>query len=101
MIGELRKKWYRKMFQTKFPNNLCEYGYSHTSQIMCSREIHFRYLHRITPTKNILGEPPDILDYLDFDFSDKVWFKQDSGIGDTRLGHCLGVTERITFLMIY
>ena len=32
------------------------------------------------PPKALTGDTPDISQYLDFDFYDQVWFKEDAGL---------------------
>ena len=68
---------------------------------MCRATSQSIYLIRRTPIGNIIEETPDISEYLYFDFYYRVWFKQDSGIGKTRLGSWLGVAESTVFLMRY
>ena len=41
--------------------------------------------------ENITGEIEDISDYLDFGFYDRVWFHENSGLGEQGLGLWLGV----------
>ena len=68
---------------------------------MCRTASHSGYLNGITTTKHILGETPDISEYPDLNFYNGVWFKQDSGLGKTRLGRWIGVSDIIGFLMSY
>ena len=60
-----------------------------------------RDLNGRTPIDHILGETPDISEYLDFDLYDRFWFKQASEIGETRLGRWLGVADNTGYLMSY
>ena len=46
-------------------------------------------------------ETPDISKYLDFGFYDRVWFKEDAGLVDTKLGRFLRVSHHIGSLMSY
>ena len=43
------------------------------------------------PLDNITGETEDISDYLDFGFYDRVWFHENSELGERGLGRWLGV----------
>ena len=43
------------------------------------------------PSVNITGETEDISDYLDFEFYDRFWFHENSGIGEQGIGRWLGV----------
>ena len=54
-----------------------------------------------TPLEALTGETPEISQYLDFGFYDQVWFKEDAGLGDTKLGRLFGVSHYIGFLMSY
>ena len=49
----------------------------------------------------LTGETPDISQYLDFGFYDWVWFKEDAGLGENKLGRFLGVSHHIGSLMNY
>ena len=42
-------------------------------------------------SKHLTGETPDISQYLDFGFYDRFWFKEDPGLGETKLARFLGV----------
>ena len=42
---------------------------------------------------------PDISQYLDFGFYDQVWFKEDVGMGETKLARFLGVSHQFVYLM--
>lgn len=54
-----------------------------------------------TPLEALTGETPDISQYLDFGFYDRVWFKEDAGLGEVKLGRFLGVSHDIGSLMSY
>ena len=44
---------------------------------------------------------PDISYYLDFGFYDRFWFKEDAGIGETKLARFLGVSHQVGYLTRY
>ncbi len=54
-----------------------------------------------TPIEAVLGETPDMSEYLDFGFYDWVWFKRDAGIGDIEIGKWLGISKSTGSLMSY
>ena len=54
-----------------------------------------------TPMEALTGETPNISQYLDFFFYVRVWFKEDAGIGETKLGRFLGFSHHIGSLMSY
>ncbi len=43
----------------------------------------------------------DISEYLDFGFYDWVWFRENAGLGETKLGRWMGVSHRIGTLMSF
>jgi hypothetical protein len=51
--------------------------------------------------EQITGETPDISEYLDFGFYDWVWYKDNAGIGENKIGRWLGVSHRVGNLMSY
>ena len=44
---------------------------------------------------------PDISQYLDFGFYERVCFKDDAGLGKTELGRFLGVSHHVGSIMSY
>ena len=54
-----------------------------------------------TPIEMLTGETPDISEYLDFGFYDRVVFKQNAGLGEAKLGRWLGVSHKVGQLMSY
>lgn len=101
MIREVRKKWYRTMFKTNCPKRLWTYGVPYVCALMRMTASHTGRLQGRTPTEAILGETPDISEYLDFGFYDWVWFKRDAGIGEIEIGKWLGVSKSTGSLMSY
>ena len=53
------------------------------------------------PLEKITGESVDITEYLDFGFYDWIWFKDNAGLGETKLGRWLGVSHRVGTLMSF
>ena len=54
-----------------------------------------------TPLEALTGETPDISQYLDFEFYDQFWFKEDAGLGETKLERFLGVSHQVGSLISY
>ena len=54
-----------------------------------------------TSLEALTWEMSDISQYLDFRFYDRVWFKEDTGIGETKLGIFLGLSHHGRSLMSY
>ena len=55
--------------------------------------------------KNLLelmtGETPYISDFLDFVWYDRVWFKEDAGLGETQIISFLGPLHKVVSLIVY
>ena len=100
-IQELRQRWYRAMFKTCCPRALWSYGILYVSNITQITASFAADLQRRTPLEALTGETPDISQYLDFGFYDRVWFKEDAGLGETKLGRFLGVSHYIVSLVSY
>ena len=49
----------------------------------------------------ITGESVDITEYLDFGFYDWIWFKDNAGLGETKMGRWLGVSHHVGPLMSF
>ena len=103
-IRELRRKWYRVMIRNKVPKELWDYGFRWVSETMSmthttagSRGIG----EGCIPLTQVTGETPDISEYLDFGFYDRVWFKDNAGTSPFEPGRWLGVSERIGRAMCY
>jgi hypothetical protein len=60
-----------------------------------------RGLNGRCPLERVTGESVDISEYLDFGFYDWVWYKENAGLGETKLGRWLGVSHRMGTLMSY
>ena len=101
VIRELRKKWYREMFHTYSPRGLWCYGYPYVAKIMHLTASTSGKLQGRTPLELIIGETPDISQYLYFGCYDRVWYKKDAGIGETKLGQFLGPSHKVGSLISY
>ena len=101
VIRELKRKWYRILYKTNCPLRLWDYGLQWTAEIMNVTASNSGNLNGRTPLELITGETPDISEFLDFGFYDRVWFKVNAGVGETQLGRFLGVSSRVGSLMSY
>jgi hypothetical protein len=101
VIREIRKRWYRYVFRTNCPRRLWNYGIPHVCAIMRMTASFAGRLQGRTPIEQLMGETPDISEYLDFGFYDLVWFKPDAGIGEIKIGRFLDVSHNIGSLMSY
>ena len=100
-IRELRKKWYRVMFRSGCPKELWGYGLPHIAKIMQRTASYSGTLDGRTPLEDLTGETPDISEYLDFGFYDWVWYKENAGIGESKLGKFIGISSNVGSLMSY
>ena len=101
VIRELRKKWFRAMLKKKVPRRLWDYGMRWVCDIMQRTASYSGTLEGRTPLEELTGETPDISEYLDFGFYDPVWYKENAGIGESKMGRWLGVSHRVRGLMSY
>ena len=53
------------------------------------------------PITKVTGETTDISEYLDFECYDKVWYRDNAGLDETKPGRWLGVAEHTGNLMCY
>ena len=54
-----------------------------------------------TPLKYMTKETPDISEYLYFGWYDRVWYKVDAGLGETKIGRFLKPSHQVGSLMRY
>ena len=101
VIRELRKRWYREVFRTYCPRRLWSYGYPFVAKIMQLTASNAGKLQGRTPLEYMTGETPDISEYLDFGWYDRVWYKENAGLGETKIGRFLGPSHRVGSLMSY
>ena len=100
VIQELRRKWYRVMVRKQVPVKLWDYGFQWVSEIQSLTYTEAGGINT-TPICEITGETPDISEYLDFGFYDKVMYHDNAGMGPRLPGRWLGVSHRTGNLMCY
>jgi hypothetical protein len=86
VIREVRKKWLRIMVKKKVPKRLWDYGFCWVCEIQNRTSNTARGFDGRCPLEKITGESVDITEYLDFGFYDWVWFKENAGLGETKIG---------------
>ena len=101
VIREIRKKWFRIMVKKRVPRCLWDYGLRWVCDIQNRTSNTSRGLDGRCPLERITGESVDISEYLDFGFFDRVWYKENAGLGETKMGRWLGVSHRVGSLMSY
>ena len=100
-IRETKKRWYRIMMKKSVPKRLWDFGLvwiSETGNLTVSSS---RYANGRTPLEIVTGETPDISEYTDFSFYDRVWFRSNGGITEPNIGRWLGVSHKVGPLMSY
>ena len=95
-IGELKKRWGNRMLKRKVPPRLWDYGLVYETNILNRIP---RGREQRTGIEIVTGETPDISEWLDFEFYDRVWYydqkKIESDGSGRRLARWLGVAHRV------
>ena len=100
-IREIRRRWYRLLFRTNCPSKLWCYGIPYVCSLMRLTASHSGRLNGRTPVEMLMGETPDISAYLDFGWYDWVWYKEDAGLGVSKIGRFIGVSPSTGDLLSY
>ena len=107
----------RTLLKASFETSRCD-GTGSNRRKTCQRScgilvypISVRLVMRSQPVPNTLVEglplnvslvkTPDISEYLDFGFHDWVTFRNNAGLGCSKIGRWLGVSHRVGQLMLY
>ena len=101
VIRELRKRWYRTMFRTNCPISLWQYGVPYIAKLMQHTATNAAGLEGRTPIEMVTGHTPDISQYLDFGWFDWVWYRDNAGYGEAKLGRFLGIASEMANIMTY
>jgi len=101
VIREVKKRWFRQMVKRKVPKRLWDYGMVWACEVMSLTSNSSFSLEGRTPMEQLTGETPDISEYLDFGFYDWIWYKDNAGLGENRIGRWLGVAHKVGNLMSY
>ena len=82
-IGELKKRWRSRMLKKKVPTRLWDYGLVYESNILNRIT---RGSQQRTGLEVVTGETPDISEWIDFEFYDRIWFydRKKMEMDDTR-----------------
>ena len=101
-IGELKKRYKQKMIKKGAPKRVWDFGFFHQSGVL-SRLAWGR--NGRTVIEEVTGNTPDISEWLDFDFYDRVWWldtKKPAMTDDNvTLGRWLGISHKIGSDMCY
>ena len=88
-------RWYRLQTKKNIPNRLWDYRISYVCETGNIIPTSSKYSKRGTPTECILGETPDISEYLDLGFYDWVMFRNNAGLENSEIGRWLGISHRV------
>ena len=101
VIREIRKKWFRVMTKKYVPKRLWDYGLRWVVEIMQRMASDAGTLHGRTGLEKVTGETPEISKYIDFGFYDPCWYKENAGMGETKMSWWLGVSQKTGSLMSF
>ena len=95
-IGELKKRWRNRMLKRKVPSRLWDYGLVYEANILNRIP---RGSQQRTGIEMVTGNTPDISEWIDFEFYDRVWYydqrKMEMNDSGRRLARWLGVAHRV------
>ena len=83
------------------PKRLWDYRLRWVVEIMQRTASNAGTLHRRTGLDKVTGETPEISEYIDFGFYDPCWYKENAGMGETKMGRWLGVSHKTRSLMSF
>ena len=89
------------MVKKRVPRCLWDYGLRWACDIQNRTFNSSRGLKGRCPLERITGESVNISEYLDFGFFNRVWYKENASLGETKIGRWLGVSHRVGSLMSY
>ena len=88
------------MLKDKVPERLWDYGLVWISEIGILSVSSSRYSSGRNSLEYIIGETPDISDYLDFTFYDWVSYRANEGLGELYIGRWLCVSPKLERLCL-
>ena len=83
------------MVRTYCPRQLRSYGYLYIAKIIQVKAIHAGRLQGRNSLELTTLETPDISENLDFGWYDIDSFKEDTGLGETQIGKCIGPLHKV------
>ena len=89
------------MTKKHVPKWLWDYGLRWVVEIMQRTASDAGTLHGRTGLEKVTGETPEISEYIDFGFYDPCWYKENAGMGETKMGRWLGVSHKTGSLMSF
>ena len=101
IVREIRKCWFCIMLKKKVPKQLWDYGIKWACKVMQRTASTSGDLSGRAALEQLTGETPEISENLHFTFYDWCWYNGNAGLGETKLGHWLGVSHHVGSLMSY
>jgi hypothetical protein len=101
-IGILRQRWAARKTAMQIPARLWDYGLVYEAELLSRMA---RSNQERCGLEELTGETPDIAEWLDFEFYERVWVlhQATAEVGDDvrRLGRWLGISHRVGSRMCY
>ena len=101
-IGILRQRWAARKTAMQIPARLWDYGLVYEAELLSRMA---RSNQERSGLEELTGETPDIAEWLDFEFYERVWVlhQATADVGDDvrRLGRWLGISHRVGSRMCY
>lgn len=101
-IRNLKRRWRDKMIAKDAPKAVWDYGLIHQAEIMSRFS---RGHDKRTGYEQVTGETPDISEWLDFNFYDRVWYwdvpAPEMNKDNRQLARWLGVSHRVSTRLSY
>ena len=101
IVREVKRKWFRAMVKKKIPKRFWDYGYRWVCETMQRTYLRGHRIDGGIPLQKVTGETVEIAEYLDFGIYDHVWYRDNSGLGENKLGRWLGVSKHVGGEMCY
>ena len=98
---EVKRKWYRVMVRKLIPRVFWDYGLTWCCEIMSRTFTRSHAIDGMVPLQGLTGDVVEISPFLEFSIWDRVWFRDNAGLGKPKLGRWLGVAENRGSLMTY
>jgi Reverse transcriptase (RNA-dependent DNA polymerase) len=101
VVREVRRKWFRVMFRKRVPKIFWDYGMRWVCETMSRTYLRNQRVDGGVPLTKVTGETVDISPYIEFGFYDRVWFRDNAGLGPQMPGRWLGVATNVGGMMCY
>jgi hypothetical protein len=89
------------MFKKKVPKIYWDYGMRWVCETMSRTHLRANRIDGGIPLQGITGDTTDISNFLEFGFYDRVWYRDNAGLGEIKPGRWLGVAHHIGSIMSY